>query len=304
MYKNTINFVREIRKVDHKLREFIQLIDKKENIKELVELLAQYKEEVMDNAYFRLKTFDNINKYKLDIIHKLEAMQENGDIMAIIANDYLFISGNDATLAQFKANKQINDCIDIYNSLDSIMDEIDKKNRDYVSQTLAKVKYLLNDATDVAGILNFIIKHYTEKVKKGQSDSGFNDIKMLFDLNVYKSINQSSLSVPRGTYKKQEINALTKERIDLSSLRESFLESFKATYSEEDIQMVLDGMIEPGSFKEVGDFVKMDATRDDILKLLYIVIYASGFNEYTILEKENYIETNNFYIKNFAIERR
>lgn len=304
VYKNTINFVREIRKVDHKLREFIQLIDKKENIKELVELLAQYKEEVMDNAYFRLKTFDNINKYKLDIIHKLEAMQENGDIMAIIANDYLFISGNDATLAQFKANKQINDCIDIYNSLDSIMDEIDKKNRDYVSQTLAKVKYLLNDATDVAGILNFIVKHYTEKVKKGQSDSGFNDIKMLFDLNVYKSINQSSLSVPRGTYKKQEINALTKERIDLSSLRESFLESFKATYSEEDIQMALDEMIEPGSFKEVGDFVKMDATRDDILKLIYIVIYASGFNEYTILEKENYIETNNFYIKNFAIERR
>ena len=163
----------------------------------------------MDKAYFKLKTFDNINKYKLDIIRKLEAMQENPDIMAIIANDYLFISGNDASLAQFTANKQINDCVDIYNSLDSIMNEIDKKNRDYITQTLAKVKYLLNDATDVVGILNLVVQHYTEKVKKGQADSGFNDIKKLFTLNVDKMLGLQSLSVPRGNYKKNENNSLS-----------------------------------------------------------------------------------------------
>ena len=304
VYKNTINFVREIRKVDHKLREFIQLIDTKENIKDLVELLGQYKDEVMDKAYFKLKTFDNINKYKLDIVRKLEAMQENSDIMSIIANDYLFLSSNDASLAQFTANKQINDCIDIYNSLDVIMNEIDKKNRDYITQTLAKVKYLLNDATDVVGVLNLIVQHYTEKVKKGQAESGFNDIRKLFTLNVDKTLGISSLSIPRGNYKKSENNALSKIRVDFSHFRDTFFEAFKALYTEEDVKDILEGTMSIGEEKDAKAFIKNDATQKDIIRLLYIVIYASGFNDYQIKELDEYIETDNYLIKNFIIRRR
>ncbi len=304
VYKNTINFVREIRKVDHKLREFIQLIDQKENIKELVVLLSQYKEEVMDKAYFKLKTFDNINKYKLDIIRKLESMQENPDIMSIIANDYLFLCGNDPSLAQFTANKQINDCVDIYNSIDGIMNEIDKKNRDYITQTLAKIKYLLNDSTDVAGILNLIVQHYTEKVKKSQAESGFNDIKKLFTLNTIKALGISSMSVPRGNYKKNENNALSKTRIDFSHFRDTFFEAFKALYSEKDIIEILEATLNIGEEKDAKAFINSDATQKDIIRLLYIVIYASGFNNYAIKDLDSYIETDKYIIKNFTIRRR
>ena len=304
VYKNTISFVREIRKVDHKLREFITLIDTKDNIKDLVELLGQYKDEVMDRAYFKLKTFDNINKYKLDIIHKLESMQENPDVMNIIANDYLFISGNDVQLAKFTANKQINDCIDIYNSLDSIMDEIDKKNRDYITQTLSKVKYLLNDSTDALGLLVEIMKFYSNEVKKGRSERGFNEIRDLFVLNVEKSLQAQSLSTPRGIYKKTEANALSKTRIDFSEFKNTFFEAFKAKYTEDDIKAILESAIPLGEEADSNTFINADATKEDIIRLLYIVVYASSFNEYYIQEQPDYIETNDYLIKNFTIKRR
>ena len=304
VYKNTINFVREIRKVDHKLKEFIQLIDTKENLKDLVELLSQYKDEVMDRAYFKLKTFDNINKYKLDIVKKLESMQEDPDIMSIIANDYLFIAQNDVTLARFIANKQINDCIDIYNSLSNIMDEIDKKNRDYITQTLSKVKYLINDSTDVAAELNLIITHYSNKVKKGQAESGFNEIRKLFELNVNKALNIQSLSVPRGTYKKNEVNKLSKERIDFSSMKDSFFNIFKASYKESDIKELLENTIAKGEEKEMSDFLPYEAERDDIIRLLYIVVFVSTMNEYELIDEPNYTETKNYIVKNFKIKRR
>jgi len=304
VYKNTIMFVREIRKVDHKLKEFIQLIDKKENIKELVELLSKYKDEVMDKAYYKLKTFDNINKYKLEIIKKLEDMQENPDIMNIVANDYLFISNNDVSLARFTAQKQINDCIDIYNSLDGIMDEIDKKNRDYITQTLSKVKYLLNDATDVQGLLNQIIKHYTSEVKKGRSEKGFNDIRSLFDINAIRAINASSLSVPRGIYKKNEVNKLSKTRVDFTEFKNTFFDAFKAKFTEDDIVNILENTIEVNETKDANCFIKYDATRDDIVKVLYIIIYASALDEYELQDQENYIETEKYLIKNFTIRRR
>lgn len=304
VYKNTINFVREIRKVDHKLKEFITLIDQKDNIKDLVVLLSEYKDEVMDRAYFKLKTFDNINKYKLDIVKKLESMQEDPDVMSIIANDYLFLAGNDVQMAQFIANKQINDCIDIYNSLDGIMDEIDKKNRDYIAQTLAKVKYLLNGDTDVAAELNAILTHYASKVKKGQIDSGFNEVKDLFVLNVDKSLGISSLSTPRGSYKRNENNALSKERIDLTGLKEQFFQLFKASYNENDIKKILETSIPKGTTKEMKDFITYEATQKDIVKLLYIIIYVSGIDEYELIDCQTYTETRNYIIKDFKIRRR
>ena len=304
VYKNTISFVREIRKVDYKLKEFINLIDKKENIKELVELLSQYKDEVMDKAYFKLKTFDNINKYKLEITKKLESMQENHDIMTIIANDYLFICDSDASLAQYTANKQINDCIDIYNSLDSIMDEIDKKNRDYITQTLAKVKYLLNDATDVVGILNAIVRFYSEKQRNGNEASGYNAIKQLFELNPVRSLSSQSLSFPRGNYKKSEANILSKERIDFTMLKDTFMDAFKYIYTEENIVKELESILNKGEKKDIKAFIKMDADRDDIIKVLYMVIYAAGLDEYEIRETNDYYETDHYLIKNFTIERR
>lgn len=304
VYKNTINFVREIRKVDHKLKEFISLIDTKENLKDLVELLSQYKDEVMDRAYFKLKTFDNINKYKLDIIKKLESMQEDPDVMTIIANDYLFLASNDVSMARTLANKQINDCIDIYNSLEGIMDEIDKKNRDYITQTLSKVKYLINGSTDVAGELNTIITHYAKKVKAAQADSGFNEIKRLFDINIMKSLNIDSLSTPRGSYKKNEVNKLSKERIDFSEMKDSFLHIFKATYREDDIKRILEESVEPGEELEMKDIISYEATRDDIIKLLYIVIFVSSMNDYQLIDEETYTETKNYIVKDFKIRRR
>ena len=304
VYKNTINFVREIRKVDHKLKEFIHLIDEKENLKDLVELLAQYKDEIMDRAYFKLKTFDNINKYKLDIVRKLEAMQEDPDVMSIISNDYLFLASNDVNMARFIANKQINDCIDIYNSLEGIMDEIDKKNRDYITQTLSKVKYLINDSVDVASELNTIITHYASKVKKGQSESGFQEIRKLFELNVDKTLSIQSLSVPRGTYKKTEVNKLSKETLNFTGMTESFFQVFRAAYKEEDIKKLLDESIEPGDEKDMTYFFPYDSTRKEVIKLLYIVVFIAGMDNYELIDTDEYIETKNYIVKDFRIRRR
>ncbi len=304
VYKNTINFVREIRKVDHKLKEFIQLIDTKDNLKELVELLMDYKSEVMDKAYFKLKTFDNINKYKLQIIKKLESLQEDPDAMTIIANDYLFLAENDISRAQFIANKQINDCIDIYNSLGQIMDEIDKKNRDYITQTLSKVKYLLNDSTDVLGELYSITNYYSDLVKQGRTDKAFNDIRDLFELNVNKSLTISSISQPRGTYKKTENNVLIKTTVDFRGIVNNLFEQYKSQYKEEDIKNLLDQTIEKGTEKSMVDYISYDCDKKGILKLLYIIVFVSSSSEYELLDEESFTETKYFIIRNFTLKRR
>ncbi|HOW38151.1 MAG TPA: DUF5716 family protein, partial [Bacillota bacterium] len=133
VYKNTIAFVREIRKLDSRLKYYIKTIIDNSEIKELIGLLVNYKVELVDQAYYRLKTSDNVNKYKLEIIKRLEEYQQNPAIMDIIAREYLIKCNNNPDLARMRANKKIDDIIDIFNSLPLLIDEIDKKNKTYVN---------------------------------------------------------------------------------------------------------------------------------------------------------------------------
>ena len=135
--------------------------------------------------------------------------------------------------------------------------------------------------------------------------SGFNQIKSIFDLNVTKSLNVSSLSTPRTPYKKTEVNKLApKTVLDIAQFREAFFDSFKALYSETDVENILNETIKVGETKDVYAFIKNDAEKDDILKLLYVVVYATGMSEYEITETQDYVETEKFILKNFNIRRR
>jgi len=99
VYKNTIAFVREIRKLDSRLKFYIKTIIDNSEIKDLINLLVNYKVELVDQAYYRLKTSDNVNKYKLEIIKRLEEFQQNPLIMDLIAKDYLPSSNSNFELA-------------------------------------------------------------------------------------------------------------------------------------------------------------------------------------------------------------
>ncbi|HPJ24092.1 MAG TPA: DUF5716 family protein, partial [Bacillota bacterium] len=159
VYKNTAAFVREIRKLDSRLKYYIRSIIDNSEIKDLINLLVNYKIELMDQAYRRLKTSDNINKYRLEIIKKLESYQQDPVIMELISREFLLQTKNNHELAMIKANKRIDDMIDIYNSINYIIDEIDQKNKVYVNSTIAKIKFLLSDDENVITKLTKILKY-------------------------------------------------------------------------------------------------------------------------------------------------
>ena len=50
--------------------------------------------------------------------------------------------------------------------------------------------------------------------------------------------------------------------------------------------MILEESVEPGEEIEMKDMISYDATRDDIIKLLYIVIFVSSMNDYQLIDSE------------------
>ncbi|MBU1145522.1 MAG: hypothetical protein KJ971_06685 [Firmicutes bacterium] len=304
IYKNTIAFVREIRKLDSRLKYYIKTIIDNSEIKDLIHLLVNYKVELVDQAYYRLKTSDNVNKYKMQIIKKLEEYQQDPVIMEIIAREYLIKSHNNYELARVKANKKIDDMIDIYNSINSIIDEIDNKNKIYVNTTIAKIKFLLNDDQNIIGKLNRILWYTASKVKIHKSEQALKAIKPLFTLSSNLQISGHSLYTPRGAYSHADAQFLYENEITPSNqLQEDFYKEFETNYSEDVIKKYLNDYFLVKSTIKASEILRSDMSDEAVLRLLYILVYAGDEMNYYIQPLENEIEHKRFQLTDFEIIR-
>jgi len=305
VYKNTIAFVREIRKLDSRLKFYIRQIIERSEIKDLIHLLVNYKVELVDQAYYRLKTSDNVNKYKLEIVKRLELFQQNPVIMELIAREYLPKANNNYELAKVKANKKIDDMIDIYNSLDWIIDEIDNKNKVYVNTTIAKIKFLLNDDVNVIGKLNRILKFTASSIKKRKYEQALKQMKPLFTLESRQILAQNSLFTPRGAYahaQPQYLQAST-EVTPSNQLQEEFYKEFETTFSSDVIKKYLLAYFKTRPSIRASDILRNDMTDEAIMRLLYILIYAGDELDYSIVPLKTDIEHQKFQLRDFEIIR-
>jgi len=304
VYKNTAAFVREIRKLDSRLKYYIRSIIDNSEIKDLINLLVNYKIELMDQAYRRLKTSDNINKYRLEIIKKLESYQQDPVIMELISREFLLQTKNNHELAMIKANKRIDDMIDIYNSINYIIDEIDQKNKVYVNSTIAKIKFLLSDDENVITKLTKILKYTASGIKQRKSKKTLETIEPIFNISTYQQIGGSSLFTPRGFYKRIDSQYLVENNGGPGiRLQEEFYKEFERSYSEDVISRYLTDFFRENKQIKASDIIRNDMSDEAVLRLLYILVYAGDELDYFIQPLDAEIEHTRFKLADFEIVR-
>lgn len=304
VYKNTIGFVREIRKLDSRLKYYIKTIVDNTEIKDLINLLVNYKVELVDRAYSRLKTSDNVNKYKLQIIKKLEEFQQNPAIMDLIAKDYAAMANNNLELAKARAYKKIDDIIDIYNSLDFIIEEIDNKNRIYVNSTIAKIKFLLNDDANIIGKLNTILRYTSENIKRYKTEQALRTIIPLFNIRTHRIVNNDSIFTPRGVYDHGSAQYLLENDVTPSdAMQQAFYKEFETNYSEDVIKTYLSLVFAKQNLIRASELLSNDMSDEAILRLLYILVYSGEELNYYILPLPQAIKHKRFKMNDFQIIR-
>ncbi|MFA7075116.1 MAG: Wadjet anti-phage system protein JetA family protein [Candidatus Izemoplasmatales bacterium] len=304
VYKNTIAFVREIRKLDSRLKYYIKTIVENSEIKDLINLLVNYKVELVDNAYRRLKTSDNINKYRTDIVKKLEEYQQNPSIMELISKEYLSKNHNDPEIAMIKANKKIDDIIDIYNSISYIIDEIDNKNKIYVNTTIAKIKFLLSDDENVISKLSRILNYTGTNIRKNRTRKVMDEIAPLFTINSYQQLSSKSIYTPRGIYKHAEAQYLVENNgAPDRSLQEDFYSEFETAYSEDVIAKYLKTYFRHNKSIKASEIMRDDMSDESIIRLLYILVYAGEELDYSVNPLFEKIKNKRFDLDDFEIIR-
>lgn len=301
VYRNTKLFIRELRKLDSRLKDYIKSIVDRTEIKDLMESLIDYKVELVDRAYHRLKTSDNVNKYRLEIVNKLDSFLNDPAVMEQITIAYRSRYSN-LDDAYRRASRDLTEIIDIFNSLDEMITEIDAKNKTYINSTIGKIEFLLKDDNNIPGKINLILKHISNMHKKGKVDSAINMVQPIFKLCSYKSVNEASLYTPRGAYSKPEPQRLVDTHNDIMGVASEFFKEHETIYTEENVLHFVDEKMVK-NILQASMIINEESTIDDILMLVYSLIYTNSNDEikYTITKLENLVENSRYKFNDFLI---
>ncbi len=299
VYKNTKMFMRELRKLDVRMKEYIKSIVDHYEIKELMETLLKYKVELFDRTYTKLKTSNNVNKYRLYIVNALADLVNDTATIELIATSHRYNTLEEDE-AKIKAMQDIYEIIDLFNNLDEFISEIDKKNKTYINSTIAKIQFLLNEEADISGKLNSILKFITDKNKKGQMNDAMKVVSPLYNLNQLKSLNQNSLYVQRGAYKKFEPARLDVTEKTVIDFEKAFYDEYKSHFTESKVyQFTMENMVD--NVFRASRVLDYEATLGEILMVLFCLIYADQSRNLKVRRLETEIDHFKYILKDFEI---
>lgn len=296
--RNTKSFLRELRKLDSRLKDYIRSIVDTVEIKDLMENLIKYKVELFDKIYQRLKTSDNVNKYRLFIVNKLEEIIDDPDTINLMTISTM--NGKSYEATQQKIIRNLTDVIDVFNELDNYITEIDIKNKTYVNATIGKVQFLLKEDFDVSGKITYILRYVSEMYKNDKIDTAMRQISKIHDLATVKGLHQNSLYSPRGSYRKIEPNKIDLTENSFDGLHDSFLKEYSSLYSEKLVLEFIDEVMSSGGFK-ASNIIKYDSPTTEILMVLFALIYSDQENHLVVNKLDNEINHCQYILKDFEI---
>ncbi|KUK36189.1 MAG: Uncharacterized protein XD66_1101, partial [Thermacetogenium phaeum] len=164
-YKNTNSLVDELKSLLNNIRRYHQaLLDQTEVKGILKEHFDSFKEMIEDKIYHPLKTFDSVPRFKAPIINILKVWLADPamlDLLVTSARRRRQDKDEDALLEETIV--MIEEIIGVYEGIDILLKEIDRKKAAYTRASVEKMEYLLNTDRSIKGKLVEILKAAGEK---------------------------------------------------------------------------------------------------------------------------------------------
>jgi hypothetical protein len=283
------------------MKDYITSVVENTEIKDLMEKLIYYKNDIYDKSYVKLKVSDNIDRYRLDIITALEHMQEDETIVKAISKNYAAYTKTEDDAIN-RSIRLIDEVIDAFNAIEDFITEIDNKNRNYINSTIGKIKFLLTEDDNIIGKLNGILKYIRDTNKEGNVDKAMRLVDSLYTIPQMKIMNgEYSLYQPRGSYQRNYNQTLDDIGLTGFEMTDDFLSQFKNSYNEDEIKAYLEAHLKDSVFK-ASDVLYYDCTNEEFLMTVYCIIYAAE-RQYVVSILDNIIDTKRFTIKDFEIKK-
>ena len=308
--ENTDMLITGLKNLNSNIKHYIDELTKHRTVAEIMDaLFNDYITNIVDKAYHRLLTSDNVSKFRPEIIERLESKSRNKTYVAKAAQKIAGIREISVEEGQELVYRYLHEIIEAFRNMDDILMEINQKNTQYQRAAINRARFLLSGDEDVRGQLKEILLGLNEAVNEEQMDlGGIYRIEFLDGLiRLYGSsvMDSNSLYSPTEGRKEFVPQELVAEEPDLLLRQEKMRrikEKMQRILSPEKIGKYVDS--------QLGDNLEMRAAQfplenvEDFIKIIYIRLYGQRKTMSYTVESLEETEAGGYRFTDFVIRRK
>ncbi len=302
-YDNTIKLVDELKTLHNNIRRYHQTLNSYATANDVLKgHFDEYKTQIMDRIYHPLKTLDSVPRFKIPITKILADWLADCELrqkivsQAVIRGKY---PSQDEAMDDIIL--KMGEISDIYDGMDGMLEEIDRKNNAYTRASIEKMHYLLNTDRSIKGKLVEILTSNTagsERLQETLADS--------VNLYMQRFINEKSIYVKANRSLRKEGKPLGLPENEPEFGRDAvsgFMEKARKLYSHQKVIAFIDRIM---TGKLIVNSSEIALQNDEEFILLILAALKNG--EKSLLYKveflEGYLESGGYRIPNMRFIRK
>lgn len=308
--ENTDMLITGLKNLNSSIKHYIDELTKHSTVAEIMDaLFNDYITNIVDKAYHRLLTSDNVSKFRPEIIERLESKSRSVSYIEKASAELAGLREISQEEAKENVYLYLHEIIEAFRNMDDILNEINQKNTQYQCAAINRAKFLLTGNEDVRGQLKEILLGLNDMVNRERMDlGGIYEVEFLESLiRIYNCsfIDSHSLYSPIEGKKEFVPQKLDNSEPDIGVRQEKLrkmLEKMQRTLSPEKIDSYVSEKL--GKRKEMLATEFPVETSDDFVKIIYVRLYGQRKNMSYRIEAQEVKEVNGFRFRDFRIWRK
>ncbi|XMB86004.1 DUF5716 family protein [Mycoplasmatota bacterium WC44] len=300
--ENTKMLMDSLKQLNYKIKSYSDSVKILTSIDEAIkDFFTEYTREVLYKNYHRIKTLDNISKFRNKIINMLTSKLRSSTYIKEVASEFITADYYETeAVALEKVKEMLHYCIDSIQNIDEIVKAIEAENYMYTNIILKKTKFIISNYDDVEGYLKSILKKIVSEVNEDEEYSLPNSFENLFSMYTTNYIDNESLYRPRKSRSifKQSRIALDMSENTLENVE--LLEKIKgSSHSLKSINKHVTELLS-GKSEIVIEDIPLNKI-SDFISLIYVIIYSSKSDQYSLKYFDDDIKVNGVRFKRFLV---
>lgn len=299
-----------LKSLNANIKRYIDELTKHSTVAEIMDaLLNDYYTNVVDKAYHRLLTSDNVAKFRPEIVERLEANGRNKRFLNAASKEISELKEISFEEAEDFVLECLHEVIDAFRRMDEILNEINKKNTRYQRAAINRARFLLSSSEDIRGQLKEILSFMNERMKENNTDQisiyELEELDGLIKIFYWDYLDMDSLYAPvegKKEFIPQEIQMIVPDEAAREKKRKNMIQKLERTLSPEKIVSYVQ--------EQLGDRESMLASElplsegDTFIRMIYIRLYGQRKRVGYRLEMRENIEKDGFKFRDFVIMRK
>lgn len=310
--ENTDLLITGLKNLNSNIKHYIDELTRHKTVAEIMNaLFNDYITNIVDKAYHRLRTSDNVSKFRPEIIERLESHSRSKAYIAKTAEEI-------AGLREITMDKSVeltyqclHEIIEAFRSMDDILAEIDQKNTQYQRAAINRARFLLAGSEDIRGQLKEILLYLNEQINEVNMDlNGIYELEYIDQLiRIFGSsfIDEKSFYSPiegKKEFHPQEIIDIEPDLLLRQEKLKRMTEKMQRILSPERIESYVKVQMGNRNIMRASE-LPLDNV-EDFMKIIYIRLYGTRKNMKYYVKKEP--NTTRFYkeyrFPDFTIQKK